>query len=61
VGAIVKAAHEKIAAGDQSSHIAAKPSIGRFFMDWLLPETSVYLARIQSGAPVMTAVPAEAF
>jgi hypothetical protein len=34
-----------------------KPLIGRFFVDWLLPDTSVYLARIRSGAAAVMAVP----
>jgi acyl-CoA dehydrogenase len=58
---IVKAAHEKIAAGDQSPHLATKPLVGLFFVERILPETSAYLAKIQSGAAVLMTMPAEAF
>ena len=33
----------------------------RFFMERMLPETAAQLARIQSGAESMMALPAEAF
>ncbi len=58
---IVKAAHEKIAAGDQSPHLTTKPLVGLFFVERILPETSAYLAKIQSGAAVLMTMPAEAF
>jgi hypothetical protein len=34
--------------------------MGRFFAEHLLPETSTFLARIQSGGATLMAVPAEA-
>jgi acyl-CoA dehydrogenase len=57
---IVKAAHERLAQSDRSSELATKPLMGRFFAEHLLPETSTFLARIQSGGETVMAVPAEA-
>jgi acyl-CoA dehydrogenase len=58
---IVRAADQRLARGDHSPHLAAKSMIGSFFVEHLLPETSVLLARIQSSAATVMAVPAEAF
>jgi acyl-CoA dehydrogenase len=57
---IVKAASERLATGDSSPELAAKPLIGRFFVEHMLPETSSLLARIQAGGATVMAVPAEA-
>ncbi|KIF66035.1 acyl-CoA dehydrogenase [Streptomyces sp. AcH 505] len=58
---MVKTARDKIAAGERSAHLATKLLTGRFFMDRMLPETSVHLARIRAGGRVIMDVPAEAF
>jgi hypothetical protein len=57
---IVKAANQRLAAGDSSPELATKPLIGRFFVEYLLSETSTLLARIQAGGATVMAVPAEA-
>jgi len=57
---IVKTANQRLAAGDSSPELAAKPLIGRFFVEHLLSETSTLLARIQAGGATVMAVPAEA-
>jgi alkylation response protein AidB-like acyl-CoA dehydrogenase len=58
---MTKVAQDKIAAGDASAYLKAKLVTGRFFMEHMLPETSVHLARIQSGAATTMELPAEAF
>jgi hypothetical protein len=60
---MAKTAQEKLANGangatDRMNH---KLVTGRFFMERMLPETAAHLARIQSGADSMMALPAEAF
>jgi len=39
----------------------AKLLTGRFFMERMMPETGMRLARISSGADATMAMPAEAF
>ena len=58
---MAKVAQDKIAAGDAAPYLKAKLVTGRFFMEHMLPETSVHLARIQSGAATTMELPAEAF
>ena len=57
---IVKAASEHLVVDDFSPELAAKPLIGRFFVEHLLPETSTLLARIQAGGVTVMAMPAQA-
>ena len=57
---MAKVAQDKIAAGDAAPYLKAKLVTGRFFMEHMLPETSVHLARIQSGAATTMELPAEA-
>jgi alkylation response protein AidB-like acyl-CoA dehydrogenase len=60
---IVEATNAKLAngaAGD-ADRLKAKLVTGRFFMERMLPETATHLARIQSGADAIMALPAEAF
>lgn len=47
-------------AGD-APFLEAKLITGRYFMERIMPETAVRLARISSGAETMMALPAEAF
>ncbi len=59
---IVEAAHAKLAGGDgDAARMQAKLVTGRFFMERMLPETAIHLARIQAGAASTMELPAEAF
>ena len=58
---MAKVAQDKIAAGDAAAYLKTKQVTGRFFMERLLPETAVHLARIQSGSATVMELPAEAF
>lgn len=58
---MAKVAHDKIAASGATPYLATKLVTGRFFMERMLPETSVHLARIQTGAATTMELPAEAF
>jgi alkylation response protein AidB-like acyl-CoA dehydrogenase len=58
---MVKVAQDKIAGGDKTTYLTSKLVTGRFFMERMLPETSVHLARIQSGSATTMELPAEAF
>jgi acyl-CoA dehydrogenase len=59
---IAKVALEKKSKGNgAAAAMDAKLTTGRFYMERLLPETAVHLARIQSGADAVMALPAEAF
>jgi acyl-CoA dehydrogenase len=60
---IAKAAQEKLKAGANGSteRMNHKMVTARFFMERMLPETGAHLARIQTGADSMMALPAEAF
>ena len=60
---MAKAAQEKLANGADGAEerMKAKLVTGRFFMERVLPETAAHLARIQTGADTMMALPAEAF
>jgi len=58
---MVKVAQDKIAGGDAAPYLSTKLVTGRFFMERMLPETSVHLARIQTGSATTMELPAEAF
>ena len=59
---IAAAAKAKAAAGDGTAErMTQKLTVGRFFMERLLPATTTYLARIKAGAGSTMALPAEAF
>ncbi|MBI3274378.1 MAG: acyl-CoA dehydrogenase C-terminal domain-containing protein, partial [Methylocystis sp.] len=59
---IAKAALEKKARGDGvAAGMDAKLATGKFFMERMLPETSLRLARIVAGADTMMSLPAEMF
>jgi alkylation response protein AidB-like acyl-CoA dehydrogenase len=51
----------KAALGGASGFHAAKLATGRYYMARILPATALHLARIQSGAEPVMALPAEAF
>ena len=58
---MAKVAQDKIAAGGASQYLSTKLVTGRFFMEKLLPETAVHLARVQSGSATTMELAAEAF
>ena len=58
---MAKVAQDKIAGGDTAPYLNSKLVTGRFFMERMLPETSVHLARIQTGSDTTMELPAEAF
>ncbi|MDB5617566.1 acyl-CoA dehydrogenase C-terminal domain-containing protein [Tardiphaga sp.] len=58
---MAKVAQDKIAASGATPYLTTKLVTGRFFMERMLPETTVHLARIQTGAATMMELPAEAF
>jgi hypothetical protein len=57
---MAKVAQDKAASG-ATPYLATKLVTGRFFMEKLLPETAVHLARIQSGSATTMELAAEAF
>ena len=60
-GSSEEAAQQGLAAGGNKAFLEAKLTTGRFFMERLMPETAAHLARIQTGADSVMALPAEAF
>src|SRR5437660_1275304 len=60
-GRMVEAAIARLAADPSAERLRAKLVTGRFFVECMLPETAVHLARLQSGAASVMELPAEAF
>ncbi|MCC2111040.1 MAG: acyl-CoA dehydrogenase, partial [Hyphomicrobiales bacterium] len=60
-GRMAAVSAEKLEAGEDKDFHETKLATGRFFMERLMPETGAHLARIQTGADSMMALPAEAF
>ncbi|PLX37506.1 MAG: acyl-CoA dehydrogenase [Hyphomicrobiales bacterium] len=60
---MAKVAQEKLAAGAEGrdAYYEAKLLTGRFFMEQMMPETAVHLARVTAGAETVMAMPVEAF
>ena len=58
---MVLAANAKLAAGDADPFWTNKLTVGRHYIDRLLPETTLRLTRIKTGAATLMALPAEAF
>ncbi len=58
---MAKVAQDKIAADGATPYLTTKLVTGRFFMERMLPETALHLARIQTGAATTMELPAEAF
>jgi hypothetical protein len=56
-----KVAQAKIAAGDSDPLYAEKLTVGRYYIERVLPETAAHLAKLKTGAELMMALPAEAF
>ena len=60
-GLIAKAAQAKVAAGDADPFYAGKLTVGRYYIERVLPEAGARLAKIKTGSALMMALPAEAF
>ncbi|MDZ4368224.1 MAG: acyl-CoA dehydrogenase C-terminal domain-containing protein [Afipia sp.] len=58
---MAKVAQDKLAESGEQPYLKAKLVTGKFFMERMLPETSLRLSRVQSGADTMMELPAEAF
>ena len=58
---MAKVANDKIAASGATPYLNTKLVTGKFFMERMLPETSVHLARIQTGCATTMELAAEAF
>jgi 3-(methylsulfanyl)propanoyl-CoA dehydrogenase len=58
---MVSVAHEKLADSGDQRRLRDKLVTGRFFMERMLPETSLRLSRIRAGAASTMDMPAEAF
>jgi len=58
---MAKVAQDKIATDGATPYLTTKLVTGRFFMERMLPETALHLARIQTGAATTMELPAEAF
>ena len=62
-GLMCEAAGEKLAGspGQAGTHLGAKLAVGRFYVERILPETAMLLARIKTGAAATMALPDDAF
>jgi alkylation response protein AidB-like acyl-CoA dehydrogenase len=58
---LVEAAMARLAADAAAQRMRDKLVTGRFFVERMLPETAVHLARIRAGAASVMELPAEAF
>jgi acyl-CoA dehydrogenase len=58
---IVEAAQARLAADGTAARMRDKLVTGRFFVERMLPETAVHLARIRLGAANVMDLPADAF
>ena len=58
---MAKVVLDKIAASGETAYLKTKLVTGRFFMERMMPETTLHLARIQSGAATTMELAAEAF
>ncbi len=58
---MAKVALDKIAASGETAYLKTKLVTGRFFMERMLPETALHLARIQTGCGTTMELAADAF
>jgi hypothetical protein len=58
---MAKAANDKIAAGDADPFYANKVTVGRYFLERVLPDAGAALAKVKAGAETVMALPADAF
>ena len=56
-----KAALARIAGGDTDSFYETKLTIGRYYIERVLPETSSRLAKLKTGSDLLMKLPADAF
>jgi hypothetical protein len=58
---MAKTAQEQLAAGESDPIYGEKLTVGRYYMERILPETTSHLAKLKTGAELVMALPAEAF
>jgi hypothetical protein len=58
---MAKAALARIAAGEADPFYQTKLTIGRYYVERILPETAGHLAKLKTGADLLMRLPAEAF
>ncbi len=58
---MAKAANAKVAAGDADPFYANKLTVGRYFLQRVLPDAGAALAKVKAGGEMVMALPAEAF
>jgi len=58
---MAKVTLDKIAASGETAYLKTKLVTGRFFMERMMPETALHLARIQTGAGTTMELAADAF
>jgi len=58
---MAKAAGARIATGDTDPFFASKLTVGRYFLERVLPDAGAHLAKLKSGSAAVMALPAEAF
>ena len=58
---MAKAANAKVAAGDADPFYANKLTVGRYYLQRVLPDAGACLAKLKTGAELVMALPAEAF
>jgi hypothetical protein len=58
---MAKAAGARIAVGETDPFYANKITVGRYFIERLLPDAPAHLAKLKTGAATMMSYPAEAF
>jgi hypothetical protein len=56
-----KAALARIAAGEADPFYETKLTVGRYYIERILPETGAHLAKLKTGADLLMKLPAEAF
>jgi hypothetical protein len=58
---MAKVALAKIAGGDADPFYANKLTVGRYYLQRVLPEAGAHLAKLKTGAEAVMALPADAF
>ena len=58
---MARTAQAKIAAGSADPFYTTKLAVGRYYLERVLPETGVHLAKLKTGAASLMSLPAEAF
>jgi len=61
-GLMIEAAHKGLSSGEgDKDFFEAKVKTGTFFMDYMMPQTTTYLARITAGADNLMSMPEDSF